>query len=219
MSEKTTNLQKIDLKLSSSLVDYQEAVDFMEARVKNILAQKEPDLLWFLEHPHVITMGSSARKEDILEPNITIHQTTRGGKTTYHGPGQRIVYIMMDLKNLYAPNKPDLRKFVADLEKWIMLSLAEINIESFLLDGKIGVWTRTQSGAVAKIAAVGIRVSKWISYHGIAINISPDLSYFKKIIPCGIQDLGVTSTAELGKNISLEEFDKILIQKFHEVFL
>lgn len=204
--------------ISPNQVPYREAEELMKDLVKQIQNGKGQETLWFLEHPHVFTMGRSASIEEILDHDIDLYQTDRGGKVTYHGPGQRVVYLMLSLKKLYNTDKPDLRQFVSDLENWVISSLREVGVEAFLIKDHIGVWTSHKS-LHKKIASIGIRVSKWVSYHGIAINIMPDLNQFKKIIPCGITNFGMTSLKELEVEISIEEFDNILMKQFTKVFL
>lgn len=180
----------------------------MEAKVADIIEGKSPEEIWLLEHKPVYTAGTSAVESDLIESNFPVHKVGRGGKYTYHGPGQRIVYLMLDLKKHYSP--PDLKKFVCDLEQWVIDSLKEVGVESFRRAGRVGIWCFDKQGNEAKIAAIGIRVRKWVSFHGISININPDLSHFSGIIPCGIPEFGVTSLQQLGVKIGMEEFDKAL---------
>jgi lipoyl(octanoyl) transferase len=189
----------------------------MQDYVKRIASNEAPQLLWFLQHNSVYTAGTSANSNDILNDNkFPIIQTTRGGKHTYHGPGQRVVYLLLNIKKLHN-NKPDIKKFVKQIEKWIIDSLLEIGVKAYVQDGIIGVWVKNE-GKEEKIAAIGIRVSKWISFHGIAININTNLSDFDGIIPCGITEYGVTSLERLGYNISIEQFDEILLKQFAKAF-
>jgi lipoyl(octanoyl) transferase len=210
--------QKIEIKISKDLVPYQEALDFMELRVKQILEGSNSQALWFLEHPPIYTAGTGSSMQDVLCKQFEVVQTGRGGKITYHGPNQRVVYLMLNLKDLYKTDKPDLHKFVSDLESWIIKSLSEVGLCCFTKSGMVGVWTNHR-GVDEKIAAIGIRVKKWICFHGIAINVNPNLEHFSGIIPCGIQEFGITSLHKLGFSISLETLDSILISKFHDIFL
>jgi len=205
----------IEYKTSDHPVGYPEAIEFMEDRIEKIYQQKAQEMLWFLEHPAIYTAGSSASDNELInQNNFPVYQAGRGGKYTYHGPGQRIVYLMLNLKM----RNPDIRKYVENLESWIIGSLAEIGIKSERKAGRIGIWTNDLSGKETKIAAIGIRVRKWVTYHGIAINVKPDLDDFKGIIPCGIKEFGVTSLRELGCDISYQELDSILKRKFYEFF-
>lgn len=205
----------IEWKISTSPIDYQEALEFMEARIAQIHKGEKSELVWFLEHPPIYTGGSSAESEDLINDlNLPVYHTGRGGQYTYHGPGQRVVYLMLDLRK----RGEDLRKYVADLEDWIIASLAEIGLPSKKREGRIGIWTIDKNNKEAKIAAIGIRVRKWITYHGIAINVKPNLEHYNGIIPCGIKEFGVTSLNELGYDIPYQKLDSILKSKFNEFF-
>lgn len=205
----------IEWKISTSPIDYQEALEFMEDRIAQIHKGEASELIWFLDHPAIYTGGSSAESEDLINNlNLPVYQTGRGGQYTYHGPGQRVVYLMLDLKK----RGEDLRKYVADLEDWIIASLTEIGLSSEKREGRIGIWTIDKRGKEAKIAAIGIRVRKWITYHGIAINVKPNLKHYDGIIPCGIKEFGVTSLDELGYDIPYQKLDSILKSKFNEFF-
>jgi lipoyl(octanoyl) transferase len=205
-------------KISKDLIDYQEACDFMENKVGEIYEGKAGDLIWALEHPEIYTKGTSAKDSDLIDKDkFPIFKTGRGGEFTYHGPGQRIYYMMLNLKNYYRP--PDLKKFVHDLEQLVIDSLAEFEIESFRRDGRVGIWCYDKNGMENKISAIGIRVRKWISFHGISVNISPNLDNFSGIVPCGISEFGVTSLQELKEQkIKLEEFDKVFFNKAEQLF-
>ena len=181
----------------------------MEARVDAIIAQDAPGLIWLLEHPPLYTAGSSARSEDLLAEHHPVYETGRGGQYTYHGPGQRVVYIMVDLKKIFAGQAPDLRKYIQLLEQWIILVLADLNVEGFLREGRVGVWVK-QNNSEAKIAAIGVRVKKWVAYHGFALNVQPDLSHYAGIVPCGIREYGVTSLQELGIKTDMQKVDDLL---------
>jgi lipoyl(octanoyl) transferase len=204
----------IEWKTTLSLVSYEEAIALMEERIEHIYNNKSPELIWFLQHPHIYTAGSSANIADLVNPGaIPIYQTGRGGKYTYHGPGQRVIYLMLDLRK----HGQDLHKYITNLENWIIASLADVGIVAKRKDGLIGVWVNCKA-IDAKISAIGIRVRKWISYHGVAININPDLSYYNGIIACGIKEFGVTSLDKLGCNITIDQFDNILKSRFHDFF-
>jgi len=198
---------------TAGLVNYEAAVSEMETRVAAIRANAKPEAVWLLEHPSLYTAGTSARAGDLLNAQFPVFQTGRGGQYTYHGPGQRIAYVMVDLQN----RGGDVRKFVWQLEEWLIRTLAEFGITGERREGRIGIWVVTDSGE-AKIAAIGVRVRHGVTYHGISINVDPDLSHYAGIIPCGIQEFGVTSMAQLGKKISLTELDQALKKTWDNVF-
>ncbi|MBS0185024.1 MAG: lipoyl(octanoyl) transferase LipB [Proteobacteria bacterium] len=200
-------------KISPGLVPYEEALFFMEKYVEDIYKKKKPGCIWLLEHPSLYTYGTSSNfQEDLcLLPNdlpFPLYETGRGGRITYHGPGQRIIYCMIDLKTL-SP-LPDLKAFVNLLETWIIDTLKELKIEAFRQEGLIGIWVKGRDEKILKIAALGIRVRHWISFHGISLNIDPDLSHYNSIVPCGIQNFGVTSLRELGYKGTIKDIDYIL---------
>ncbi|MEM7747666.1 MAG: lipoyl(octanoyl) transferase LipB [Pseudomonadota bacterium] len=201
--------------VSQQPVDYQSAVAAMEARVAAIARGEASELIWLLEHPALYTAGTSAKEEDLLHANrFPVFRTGRGGQYTYHGPGQRVVYAMLDIKRRTGG---DVRKFVALLEWWLISVLAEFGIHGETRDDRVGVWVPTRDHGEmteAKIAAIGIRVRKWVSFHGLSLNVSPDLEHFDGIVPCGISDHGVTSLADLGRTSSLERVDDVLRQVF-----
>ncbi|MEM6660873.1 MAG: lipoyl(octanoyl) transferase LipB [Pseudomonadota bacterium] len=207
---------------SDAPVGYAEAVQFMEDRVEDILAGKAPECIWLLEHPALYTAGTSARPSDLLKTDLPVHQTRRGGQFTYHGPGQRVVYIMLDLNR----RGRDVRKLVDALEDWIIATLQSFQVAAERRDGRVGVWvTRPEKppmadGTVAedKIAAMGIRLRRWVSYHGVSINVEPDLSHYSGIVPCGIAEHGVTSLVDLGLPVSMEDLDIALMNSFADVF-
>ena len=209
-------------RFSDGLVAYEDALAQMERDVEAIIDGGE-EVIWCLEHPPLYTAGTSAQSQDLLTPErFPVYQAGRGGQYTYHGPGQRIVYVMLDLNK----RGRDIRKFVAQLEEWVISTLAEFNIHGAVREGRVGVWVtrhdkpKLLSGAPAedKIAAIGIRLKKWVSFHGISINIEPDLNHFSGIVPCGIREYGVTSFADLGHMVTLEEVDMVLKTRFAEVF-
>jgi len=209
---------KIEVKQSKDLIPYPEALEFMEQYVDNIIAGQAISLIWFLEHPPLYTAGVSAKQEDLLSAELPVYQTARGGQYTYHGPGQRIVYLLMDLKALFYPEKPDVRKYVYLIEEWLIMAIGKLGITAERREGRIGIWVQKADNSEAKIASIGIKIRKWVSYHGVAINLDPNLSHFSGIIPCGIREYGVTSLAALGKQIDKLAFDKILLDCFSEQF-
>ncbi|GAA6196150.1 lipoyl(octanoyl) transferase LipB [Pseudophaeobacter arcticus] len=204
-------------------VDYDEAIDFMETRAAEIAAGTAPECIWLLEHPPLYTAGTSARIEDLTEPDrFPVYTSKRGGQYTYHGPGQRVVYVMLNV----AKRGHDVRRFVQELEAWVILALAEFNLTGHIRAGRVGVWVerpdkpRRADGGLSedKIAAIGIRLRKWVSFHGISINVEPDLEHFGGIVPCGIQEHGVTSLVDLGLPVTLSDVDVALKRSFYEVF-
>jgi lipoyl(octanoyl) transferase len=206
------------------LVPYEEAVLRMEARAEAIAAGHAAEAVFLLEHPPLYTAGTSARSGDLIDRRFPVHETGRGGQFTYHGPGQRVAYVMLDLKR----RRPDLRAFVAALEAWIIATLADFNVKGERREDRVGVWVarpekpRGPAGETAedKIAAIGIRVRRWVSFHGISLNVEPDLSHFAGIVPCGIgaSHYGVTSLADLGLIVSLPEVDMRLRHAFEAIF-
>ena len=194
---------------SQALVDYPAALAEMDRRVAAIAAGVEGEGLWFLEHPPLYTSGTSAKPGDLLNPgSFPVFDAGRGGEFTYHGPGQRVVYVMLNLSQ----RGRDVRAFVQMLERWIIAALGEFGVQGHIREGRIGVWVETPAGPEAKIAAIGIRVRKWISFHGISLNVAPDLSHFDGIVPCGIRDFGVTSLAGLGVSASMADVDAALMK-------
>ena len=204
---------------STMPVPYPEAVAAMEARAAEIAAHHAPELLWLLEHPPLYTSGTSGRVQDLLEPRFPTFASGRGGQLTYHGPGQRVAYVMLDLKR----RRPDVRAFVASLEEWIIRTLASFGVRGERREDRVGVWvSRPDKGASCgdKIAAIGVRVRRWVSFHGVSINVQPDLSHFEAIAPCGLDDprYGVTSLADLGRATTMAEFDRALRRAFRDGF-
>lgn len=192
----------------------------MEARVADIRAGTEPEMVWLLEHPPLYTAGTSAKEGDLLAPNrFPVYQAGRGGQYTYHGPGQRVGYVMLDLKSrahAAGESVPDVRKYVQSLEAWLIDALAQWDIVGELRDGRVGIWVDTPQGE-CKIAALGMRIRGGVSYHGVALNVCPDLSHFAGIVPCGISHYGVTSLALLGVDVSMEEIDVVLKRSFEKI--
>lgn len=198
-------------------VAYPEAVAAMEQRVAAIRAGEAPELVWLLEHPPLYTAGTSARDDDLIDPRFPVYRSGRGGQYTYHGPGQRVAYALLDLKRRY-PAGPDLRAYVHDLEEWIIRALSAFNVEGERREGRVGIWVRRDGGREAKIAAIGVRIRRWVGYHGIALNVEPELSHYEGIVPCGISEHGVTSLADLGLPVTLADADVALRAAFAEVF-
>ncbi len=202
----------MDWRVSPDFIPYEEAVIFMEERVKSILEGTACEMVWLLEHPPLYTAGTSARTSDLLEPaSLPVYETGRGGQYTYHGPGQRVAYVMIDL----AKRSRDVRAFVTALEQWIIDSLDIFRIQGERRSGRVGIWVN-QNGMDQKIAALGIRLRRWVSFHGIAINVRPDLSRFQGIVPCGLSHYGVTSCEALGVGVSLAELDEALRHQWLE---
>ena len=203
--------------ISAEPVDYETAVAEMESRVAAIREGGAPELVWLLEHSPLYTAGTSARPEDLLNAGgLPVYQTGRGGQYTWHGPGQRVAYVMLDLQRRGA----DLRAYVRNLEEWIIRTLARFNVTGERREGRVGIWVARGGGREDKIAAIGVRVRRWVTYHGIAINVEPDLSHYGGIVPCGIADekLGVTSLVDLGLPVTMEDLDNALMATFGEVF-
>jgi lipoyl(octanoyl) transferase len=210
---------EVEWRVSDAPVPYPEAVAAMEARVAAIAANEAPELVWLLEHPPLYTSGTSGKDADLLDPRFPLFSTGRGGQLTYHGPGQRVAYVMLDLKR----RQPDVRAYVAGLEQWIIQALAAFNVRGERREDRIGVWVARPDkgrGHEDKIAAIGVRLRRWVSFHGIAINVEPDLTHFSAIVPCGVVDprYGVTSLVDLGHPVTMADVDIALRQAFEEVF-
>ena len=205
----------VEWRISAGPVAYPEALAAMEERVAAIRAGSAPELVWLLEHPPLYTAGTSARIHDLLAPRrFPVFDAGRGGQYTYHGPGQRIAYVMLDLQR----RKPDLRRYIWQLEEWVIRTLAQFNVHGERRDGRIGIWVVEPGGQEAKIAAIGVRVRRWVTYHGVAVNLDPDLEHFSGIVPCGISGFGVTSLAALGLTTTMADLDAALRGTFEEVF-
>ena len=207
--------------ITDGLTDYDAAVTFMEARVDAIHRGEADECIWLLEHPPLYTAGTSAKPADLVEPDrFPVYTTKRGGQYTYHGPGQRIAYVMLDV----GKRGHDVRRFVQDLENWVIATLAEFSVHGEIRDGRVGVWVQRDDkplNAIGqppedKIAALGIRLRKWISFHGISINVEPDISHFSGIVPCGITEHGVTSLVDLGLPVTMNDLDVALRNTFEE---
>ncbi|WP_343528533.1 lipoyl(octanoyl) transferase LipB [Sphingomonas sp.] len=199
----------IEWRVSAGLTPYQQSLAEMEARAAAVAAGEARELVWLLEHPPVYTAGTSADPADLVDPRFPVHQTGRGGKYTYHGPGQRTGYLVLDLSK----RGRDVRHFVHTLEDWLIAALARLDVHAFRVEGRVGIWTR-DDGPEAKIGAIGVRVRRWVTLHGFAINIDPDLSHFGGIVPCGLPEFPVTSLSALNGVKSLETFDKALAFTF-----
>jgi lipoyl(octanoyl) transferase len=213
--EMVTGTSAVEWRISTIPVDYEPAVDEMEARVAAIRAGAAPELVWLLEHPPIYTAGTSARDEDLLDPQyLPVYRTGRGGRYTYHGPGQRIAYVMLDL----ARRGPDVRCHVHRLEEWIIRTLGRFGINGERRDGRVGIWVARRGGEQQKIAAIGVRVRRWVTYHGMALNVDPELDHYRGIVPCGITEHGVTSLKALGVAATIPEVDDALRAAFHEIF-
>jgi lipoyl(octanoyl) transferase len=206
---------ELQWRISEAPVDYPDAVAEMEARVAAIRAGTAPELCWLLEHPPLYTAGTSAHGRDLLQPGrFPVFKSGRGGQYTYHGPGQRIGYVMLDLQR----RGPDLRAYIWRLEEWVIQALGRFNVRGERRDGRIGIWVVRPNGREAKIAAIGVRIRRWVTYHGVAINLDPDLEHFGGIVPCGISGFGVTSLADLGLTATMQELDAALMATFGQVF-
>ena len=205
--------------VSDGLTAYPDAVATMERIAAGIAAGTEPETVWLAEHPPLYTSGTSAKPGDLLEARFPVFETGRGGQFTYHGPGQRVAYVMLDLNR----RGRDVRAFVQHLEAWVMAALAEFNVTGETREGRVGVWVKRPDkgeGYEDKIAAIGIRLRKWVSFHGISLNVEPDLSHFSGIVPCGIaeQKFGVTSLVDLGLPVTMDDADVALKKSFGDVF-
>ena len=213
----------VQWEIAEEKVDYKTALAKMDNHVEKMIQGEAGEKIWLLEPPPLYTAGTSADRKDLVEPNrFPVFETKRGGQYTYHGPGQRVVYVMLDLSK----REKDVKKFVANLEEWIKFTLSEFNIIGQSRDGRVGIWVErpdkplNNSGAVEeeKIAAIGVRLRKWITLHGFSINLDPDLSHFQGIVPCGIKEHGVTSLVDLGLPVSMHDLDSALKKSFSKVF-
>ena len=210
---------EVEWRISAAPVPYPEAVAEMESRVADIAEHTAAELVWLLAHPPLYTSGTSGKEGDLLDPRFPLFTTGRGGQLTYHGPGQRVAYVMLDLKR----RRPDVRAYVAGLEEWIIRTLDAFNVRGERREDRVGVWVRRPdkgAGYEDKIAAIGVRLRRWVSFHGIAINVEPELAHFSAIVPCGVVDprYGVTSLADLGLAATMADVDVALRQAFTEVF-
>ncbi len=208
----------VEWKISDELVDYESALEEMDERVRRIISGEAPELVWLLEHPPLYTAGTSADESDLVSPDrFPVYHTGRGGQHTYHGPGQRVAYVMLDLQQ----RQKDIRAFVSALEAWIINTLWNYHIRGERREDRVGVWVRRPdrgANVEDKIAAIGIRVRKWVTLHGISFNVEPDLEHFSGIVPCGISEHGVTSLVDLGIPVTMAENDSVLRAEFEKIF-
>jgi lipoyl(octanoyl) transferase len=214
----------VEWRVSAGYVDYETAVREMEARVARIAAGEASEAVWLLEHPPIYTAGTSAKDADLLDPRFPVHRTGRGGQFTYHGPGQRVAYVMLDLTR----RRRDARAYVCGLESWLISTLSDFSVIGERREARVGVWVKrpekarglTGDLAEDKIAAIGVRLRRWVSFHGIAINVEPELSHFSAIVPCGVVDprYGVTSLVDFGLPVTMEDVDVALRRAFEDVF-
>ena len=213
----------VQWEISDGEVDYNTALKIMDKHVQRVIGGEADEKIWLLEHPSLYTAGTSANMKDLVEPNrFPVFKTKRGGQYTYHGPGQRVVYVMLDLNK----RGKDVKKFVENLETWIIHTLAEFNVDGQSRSGRVGIWVerpdkpKNINGLIEeeKIAAIGVRLRKWITFHGLSINVDPDLSHFEGIVPCGIKEYGVTSLVDLGLPVSMTDLDIALKKNFSKVF-
>ena len=209
VESETLEAEGVFWKVSPGLTDWPKAFATMEARVAAIAAGASPEQIWLLEHPPLYTAGTSADPAELLDPRFPVYAAGRGGRYTYHGPGQRVGYVMLDL----GKRGRDVRAYVHALEGWVIAALADIGVESWRAEGRVGIWTHDQ-GREAKIGAIGVRIRRWVSFHGFAINASPDLSHFGGIVPCGLPEFPVTSLAALGVDAHMPALDSALLQHF-----
>jgi lipoyl(octanoyl) transferase len=207
-------VRQVAWSVSPEPVGYPEAVAEMERHVEQMLAGQAGERVWLLEHPPVYTAGTSAQERDLIDARFPVYRSGRGGQYTYHGPGQRIAYVMLDLKR----RNPDVRAYVHDLEEWLIRTLARFNIKGERRHDRVGIWVARDGGREDKIGAIGVRMRRWVSFHGISLNVDPDLSHFGGIVPCGVSGHGVTSFADLGYVVLMADVDVALSAAFAEVF-
>jgi lipoyl(octanoyl) transferase len=203
----------VEWRIAPGLTPYPDAVAVMEERAAAIAAGQRPELVWLVEHPPIYTAGTSAKDADLIDARFPVFRTGRGGQFTYHGPGQRVGYVMLDLKRRGA----DVRAFVHDLEEWLIRTLAAFSVKGERRDGRVGIWV-ARGSREDKIAAIGVRVRRWVTFHGVSLNVDPDLSHFSGIVPCGVSEHGVTSLHDLGILVSLADVDVAMKTAFAEVF-
>ena len=204
----------LEWRRSHAPVPYDHAIRVMERRAAAIVAGQSHELVWLLEHPPLVTAGTSARDTDLLDPaRFPVHRTGRGGQFTYHGPGQRVAYAVLDLER----RRRDLRLYVHTLEEWVIRTLAAFGVQGLRREGRVGIWVVLAGGGEAKIGAIGVRVRRWVAYHGIALNVAPELEHFSAIVPCGISEHGVTSLAALGIDATMADVDRELKKTFEDI--
>jgi len=204
-----TPSDEIELRIEEHPVPYRKALDTMTARNEAIATASERELIWLLEHLPVYTAGTSADRQELLDPRFEVVEAGRGGRYTYHGPGQRVAYVLLNL----GKRARDVRGYVHALEGWVIDTLGDFGVDAFRREGRIGIWTQDIDGSEAKIGAIGVRVRRWVTMHGLSVNIAPDLSHFAGIVPCGIVEYGVTSLARLGIDISMQQWDEALLAR------
>ena len=210
----TPELPRIEWRIAEGLTSYPDAVEFMETRAAAIAEGLADELVWLLEHPPIYTAGTSAKDGDLLDARFPVFKTGRGGQFTYHGPGQRVGYVMLDLKR----RRQDVRAYVRDLEEWLIATLARFNVKGERRDGRVGIWVVQPGGREDKIAAIGVRVRRWVTFHGVSLNVDSDLTHFSGIVPCGVREHGVTSLHKLGLPVTMAEVDVALKAAFAGVF-
>lgn len=199
------------------LVSYHDALIMMEGQLHKVINNQDSDTIFLLEHQEVYTAGTNYKENELLNSDkFPVVYTGRGGKFTYHGPGQRVIYPVINLSK--GNHEKDLKLYVKKLENWIIATLLELKVQSFTIPGKVGIWVKNKHNVNAKIGAIGVRIRKWVAYHGIAVNINTNLAHYSGIIPCGISEFPITSLRDINVNISIEEFDKLLKKKFTEIF-
>ena len=204
--------ETVEIRRSANRIPYREALATMEARNDAIGRGEAKELVWLLELPPVYTAGTSAVAGELLDPRFEVVEAGRGGRYTYHGPGQRIGYVMLDLRE----RGRDVRRFVQAIEGWVIATLGDIGVEAWRAEGRIGIWTKDVDGREAKIGAIGVRVRRWVTMHGFSVNLAPDLAHFTGIVPCGIEEFGVTSLAKLGKPLAPESWDEALLARLDD---
>jgi lipoyl(octanoyl) transferase len=212
-SDMDFELPGIEWRVSRRPVLYPDAVQIMESRVEGISSGICSEQVWLLEHPPLYTAGTSTKEADILYARLPVYKTGRGGQLTYHGPGQRVAYVMLDLKT----RKADVRRFVRDLEEWLILALRKFDVKGERRPGRVGIWVQN-AVREEKIAAVGVRIRRWVTFHGVSLNIDPDLSHYSGIVPCGVKEYGVTSLSALGISTNMADVDAALKESFQEIF-
>ncbi len=209
-------MNNVEWTISPAPIGYEDALAVMEETVADIRAGTSPEQVWLLEHPSLYTAGTSAKESDLIDARFPVYPTGRGGQYTYHGPGQRVGYVMLDLKK--RQQTPDIKQYICDLEQWVINTLQVFDIKGERRQGRVGIWVVKPDGSEAKIAAIGVRIRHWVTYHGISINLNPDLDAFSGIVPCGISDAGVTSFEDLGIKATMADLDATLQDNFTKVF-
>ena len=209
-------MNNVEWTISPAPIGYEDALAVMEETVADIRAGTSPEQVWLLEHPSLYTAGTSAKESDLIDARFPVYPTGRGGQYTYHGPGQRVGYVMLDLKK--RQQTPDIKQYICDLEQWVINTLQVFDIKGERRQGRVGIWVVKPDGSEAKIAAIGVRIRHWVTYHGISINLNPDLDAFSGIVPCGISDAGVTSFEDLGIKATMADLDAALQDNFTKVF-